>query len=433
MVQWAILVCAAVFGPYVSGVMTGQAVLVIWGAFILLTGWPLIIRDKLPMLPVIGLWATICAISVIADTWRAKDPAFYGTQPAVHALWWLVMPQLVMIICWYWTLFVSAERLARAISRVIAIGMAANAVLAIMQLSTSNAKLGGVMLRFWSQRATVNGTVTVAGLAATNGRYTGIFDQPAEAGTAYGVALLCIIYLARRGERWLVPEVTGVLVVVGGILSISKIFLFVSLPIAALVIVRSPGVRLRILAGATIGGAALLLANAVGLLPTWRVGSSIILSFLHPNGSFVTLYTADRYGPGGGTLWPAIADVLHTTPWAGFGLRGLNTAYDSQWLEILVLSGLIGVILFCAVVAVLGLEWLKMRKVAGPAESALAGSVIMLAVASSAGFPSLTANRAGVLIWLILGVLLAERREVPRETRPLARARAASPGLNSHA
>jgi hypothetical protein len=223
------------------------------------------------------------------------------------------------------------------------------------------------------------------------------------------VALLCIIFLARRGERWRLAEVGGVLVVIGGILSISKVFLFAALPIAAWVIVRSPGVRFRALAGATIGGASLLLAGAMGFLPAWGTGYSVILSFLHPNGSFVTMYTAGRYGPGGGSLGPAVADVLHAAPWAGFGPSGLNTPYDSQWVEILVLSGLIGVILMCAIVAMLGLQWLKMRKVAPPAESALAGSVIALAIASSIGFPSLTASRVGVLIWLLLGVLLADR------------------------
>jgi hypothetical protein len=334
-------------------------------------------------------------------------------------MWWLVMPQLVMIICSYWTKFVPPERLAVAISRVIAIAMAANAVLAIVQLSTSDADLDGILLRFWGQTATASGAVTVAGLAATNGRYTGIFDQPAEAGTAYGVALLCVIYLVRRGERSRLAEAAGVLVVIGGFLSISKVFIIAALPIAAWVVVRSPGVRRRTLAGATTGGAALLLVGTIGLLPAWDAGNSVIRGLLHPNGSFVTLYTAGRYGPGRGSLEPVMADVLHAAPWAGFGPSGLDTAYDSQWVEILILSGLIGLALMCAIVAALGWQWLKMRKVADPAESALAGSVIVLAIASSTGFPSLTANRVGVLIWLILGVLLAGRDfpDTPRASR----------------
>jgi hypothetical protein len=182
--QWAIVACISVFGPYVAGVMTAQAILLIWGAFILLAGWPLVIRGRLPLLPVIGLWTAICVVSVIAGASRAVDPAFFGVQSGVHAMWWLVMPQLVMITCCYWTRFVPPERLAVAISRVIAIAMAANAALAIEQLSTSDAELGGIMLRFWGGSATASGAVTVAGLAAGNGRYTGIFDQPAEAGTA---------------------------------------------------------------------------------------------------------------------------------------------------------------------------------------------------------------------------------------------------------
>jgi hypothetical protein len=59
--------------------------------------------------------------------------------------------------------------------------------------------------------------------------------------------------------------------------------------------------------------------------------------------------------------------------------RGLDTAYDLQWLEILIPSGTIGVALMCAILSALGWRWLKMRKVADPAESALAGPVIVLA------------------------------------------------------
>jgi hypothetical protein len=400
----------AVFGPYIAGALTGQLVVLLCGTAAVIIGLPLATRSQLPLLPVIGLWFAILVITVIASAWRPIDPNFYGTLSAVHSLWWLVMPQLVMIMSWYWTRYVPSARVMLALARVIAIAMSANSVLAIAQLSTGQVNLGGVLSSFWSTISA--GQQSVAQMAAENGRYTGIFDEPAEAGAAYGIALLCIIYLVRRGARWQVADAGAVLVVAGGILCVSKVFLFAALPIAAWVAVTSSGTRLRIFAGAGAGALALLAADAAGLLPAWSTGSASLQTFLHPNGSFTTVYTAGRYGSGG-SLESVAADVLRAAPWTGFGARGLYTAYDSQWLEILVLSGIFGVICLAASLIMLGWRWLRMRRTADPADSMLAGSVLVLAILASSGFPSLTSDRAGILIWLILGVYLNGRGGEP--------------------
>ncbi len=406
MARWAALTCAAAFGPFTAGVMTGQVMVLVWAIVILVTGWPLIITARPAPLPTLGLWTGICAVMLIATAWRPLDPAFYGSQSAVHSLWWLVMPLLVMIITWYWTLRAPPEQLILAIARIIPAAMTANAVLALAQLALSNVTLGGFLPPFWD---TASGTVSVAELAVENGRYTGIFDQPAEAGLAYGLALLCVIYLVRRGMRWQLAGVCAALLVTGGTLSLSKAFLLGALPLAAWAIARSSGVRMRILAGGAMGAAAMLLAGSLGLLPSWAAGHNTLESLLHPTASLVSVYTGDRYGPGGGTLGPVAADVLHASPWAGFGASGLDVPYDSLWLEILVLSGIIGVILMCAALATLGWRWLRLRTVTAPAERSLAGSVLVLTVGTSLGFSTLTANRVGILAWLILGVLLTGR------------------------
>jgi hypothetical protein len=409
------------FGPYIAGVMTGQIAVLLGGVFVALTGWPLIIEGRLPQMPIIALWVAICVVAVISDAWRPVDRAFYGSQSALHAIWWLMMPILVMLLSWHWARLVPPERLLRIITRVIMIAMTVNSVLAVIQLSTATVDLGGVLRGFWS--AAPGGATTVAQLAAENGRYTGVFDQPAEAGMAYGIALICIIYLLKRGERWQLAYACAGLVVVGGVLSISKVFLFVALPIAVWSVANSPGLRLRILAGVSLGVLAVVGAGVAGLLPAWGIGNTAFESFLHPSGSFASLYTANRYGRGGGTLGPVASEVLHTAPWAGFGLAGLNTPYDSLWLEIFVISGIIGIIFLCAILAVLAVAWRRASTSVAPAEKMLSGSILLLAVASSLGFPSLTANRAGILTWLILGVLLGAD-----QTHPGGQASSPQPG-----
>ena len=412
MARWAALTCAAAFGPYTAGVMTGQVMVLAWAIVILVTGWQVIIAARPAPLPTLGLWTGICVVMLIATAWRPLDPAFYGSQSAVHALWWLLMPPLVMIITWYWALRAPLGPLILAIARVTAAAMTANAVLALAQLAFSDVTLGGFLPRFWD---TASGTavVPVAELALENGRYTGIFDQPAEAGIAYGLALLCVIYLVRRGMRWQLAGLSAALLVTGGVLSLSKGFLLGALPLAAWVAARSSGVRMRILAGGAAGAAAMLLAGSVGLLPSWGAGHNTLQSLLHPTAPLASVYTAGRYGPGGGTLGPVAADVLRASPWAGFGAGGLATPYDSLWLQILVLSGIMGVVLMCAALATLGWRWLRLRAVTASAERSLAGSVLVLAVGTSLGFPTLTANRVGILAWLILGVLLTGRDYEP--------------------
>jgi hypothetical protein len=322
------------------------------------------------------------------------------------------MPLLVMIITWYWTLRAPPERLILAIARVTVAGMTANAALALTQLASSDATLGGFLPRFWDAAPGTTG-LPVAELAVEDGRYTGIFDQPAEAGLAYGLALLCVIYLVRRDMGWQLAGVCSALLVTGGALSLSKGFLLGALPLAAWMIARSSGVRMRILAGGAISAAAMLLAGSVGLLPSWAAGRKALENLLDPTAPFASVYTGNRYGAGGGTLGPAAADVLRASPWAGFGAGGLVVPYDSLWLEILVLSGIMGVVLLCAALATLGWRWLRLRAVTAPAERSLGGSVLVLTVGTSLGFPTLTANRVGILAWLILGVLLTGRDYEP--------------------
>jgi hypothetical protein len=95
----------------------------------------------------------------------------------------------------------------------------------------------------------------VAANAASDGRYTGIFNQPAEAGIAYGVALLLLTWLARTRE-WKPFSVTcaAALVITGGVLTVSKVFLLCAAPVAVLTVLRGRArIRVAVTAGAGSG------------------------------------------------------------------------------------------------------------------------------------------------------------------------------------
>ena len=75
------------------------------------------------------------------------------------------------------------------------------------------------------------------------------------------------------------------------------------------------------------------------------------------------------------------------------GAAGLNVAYDSLWLEVFVVSGIIGVVLAAARLVLLAARWVRVKASLDRAEWQLAGGVLVLAVGASLGIPSLTANR----------------------------------------
>jgi hypothetical protein len=110
------------------------------------------------------------------------------------------------------------------------------------------------------------------------------------------------------------------------------------------------------------------------------------------------------------------ADVLRAAPVAGFGAGGLDgPAYDSLWQQVLVVSGVLGVILAAAVFVMLAWRLTGLRRVLARENWQLACGTAVLAAGASAGIPSLTANRAATLLWLVLGALVTARSQGARD------------------
>ena len=403
---WARIVCLSDFGPYVTGSARTEQIAVFASVmFILVTGWPRMTRAPLGPAPFLVGWSGLVAVMLISTVLRPFDPGFYGSQPVSHALSAMALPLALMVITWYWTLTADPVSLIRAVAPVAVAAMFVNAVIEIAQVSGGKAAVFSFLPRFWDAAPSAG---SVAANAASDGRYTGIFNQPAEAGIAYGLALLALIWLARqRAWKPLAVTCAAVLLATGGVLTLSKVFLLCALPVAVLTVLRGTA-RLRVLVTAAAVGGALWLAEIAGMLPAWS-GAATLGYLTRPGTSLATQYTAGRYGAGG-TLAPVTADVLRAAPLAGFGAGGLDgPAYDSLWQEVLVVSGILGVILAAAVFVMLAWRLTALRTVLAREGWQLACGAAVLAAGASAGIPSLTANRAATLLWLVLGVLVTAR------------------------
>jgi len=402
------IVALSVFGPYVAGsARTEQVVVFSLFLWVMVTCGPRMMAARCGPTPFLLAWTGVFAVMLIATLSRPFDPAYLGSQPASHAMAALALPMALLVLTWYWTLSAEPAVVLRAAAPVVVAGMCVNTVLEVIQLSAGSVTAVGFLPHFWDAPAQAVGSV--AGNAAENGRYTGIFSQPAEAGVAYGVALLLVIWLARRSWKPAAVTVCAVLLVTGGVITLSKVFLLAALPVAVMTVLRGRG-RIRVLATAAAVAALFWCAGSLGMLPGWHLGGVAFTSLAHPGTSLTSQYSARRYGAGGTLSGPA-ADVLMVSPAAGFGARGLGVAYDSLWLEILAVSGILGLAFAAAMITMLAARWARLRRALPRAEWHLAGGVLMLALAAAAGLPSLTANRCATLIWLVVGLLVCASAE----------------------
>jgi hypothetical protein len=410
---WAARIATlSVFGPYVAGsVRVEQVIVLAMLTAIAAAGWPIMAQRPFHPFPVLLTWVGLCVVMAISTVWRAPDLGLYGSQSASHGFAAFVMPLAFMVVTWFWTLTADTADLIRDIARIIVTLMTVNSVIAVAQLASGKAQISSLLPHFW---AGSSASSSVAAAASGNGRFTGIFNQPANVGIAYGVALFCLIYLTRRAARpqWTLVWLAGGLLLAGGALSVSKVFILGALPIAAVVVARRQRARFQVIAAAAFSGAALWVLSILHVLPAWPAGAAAAKGLVS-SGSLTSQVTGLRYGSGG-SLGPVIADVMRSAPWTGFGAAGLNTPYDSLWTEALVVAGIIGVALMAAVLGLLWLRWCRQRDVLSPAQRSLAGATVALAIGASLGIPSVTSDPAAALLWLIMGVLITGQPTRPR-------------------
>jgi hypothetical protein len=394
------------FGPYtsVAGVRTEQIAVYGVGLVALMSmRWASV---KLPRMAVLvaALLGSEASVAVVGTLAPVIDRSGYSVGDAVAGLDNLILPIVVLICVWsLLTTGVDKRRLIEVVCRVVVVAMCVNTEVAYWSQIHD---LTPLLSHFWDNTISVGDafTGTVAGHSAQLGRYTGIFNQPVEAGEMYSIALLAAIYLYRAKPARL--ALAGMLIAIGGILTVSKVFLLVGLPIGVWQVLRQSSQRGRRLTLLIAGVLAAVALTQSGIGPTW-IGGSFLIRLLHPanSGSLLDLYTAGRIG--GESSLHLVADaVIHNSPWFGFGAGGVAAPYDNAWIEALSVAGLVGAAIYTAVLLALAAIWIRRRTLMDPEHSRLAGGLVLLAVGASVGLPALTANRVATIMWLLIALLL---------------------------
>ena len=398
-------VIAASFGPYtpLPGVRTEQ--LAVYGVFavgLLRAQWMRVRLAATALALAVLLLFQVLLILVGAVAPTSGVPAF-GPGNVMAGLDNAVLPLAALAAVHMFVDIRDARPLLRKVCRMIVCVACANALLAVWSIDHD---LSPLLATFWDNDATRQ---SVSERAVQLGRYSGIFNQPAEAGEFYGLALIAAVY-RYRDEAWKLAT-TCALVTVGGLLTVSKVFILVGLPVGAWQLLRT--CRRRPAQVATLAAVVMAIAvsSAAGLVPRWK-GSEYLLRLLRPSdsdGGYLDLYTAGRFGDHS-TLQAVVSELLGSSPWFGFGAGGVAVAYDNGWVEALAVGGLVGAATYTAILAVLAIAWTMRRAHENDAWlSRFQGGLVLIMIGASVGLPALTANRVATIVWILVGLLsLAE-------------------------
>ncbi|MFD6565836.1 hypothetical protein [Micromonospora profundi] len=413
-------IAAAAFGPYLApGIRTEQTAVYLAALLLLAVGGWVGVRLTGAGLVAVALHGGIVAVALLGVVLPPPNSTLYKPAGLSAGLDNLLLPlAVVFVVAMLAGLGADRAVMLRTVCQVTVWAMVINVGAAVASMGDAGAPQFLLMWRLGDDGE------SVADRAEQLGRYSGMFNQPAEAGLLYSVALIAAVYLYRSQPVRL--AVVSLTLAVGGALCVSKVALLVGLPVAVWQIMRlSTGWwrRTTTLAGA---GVALVVAANMGMLPRWE-GMDFLLRLIPASGTnqdVVALYTAGRVGDSS-SLSEIIGVVASTNLWTGVGAAGLRLPYDNGWVEALVVAGAVGVVLQTLLLVALTAAWLAARSRCP--ESPLAGGLVAVVVGASFGLPALTANRAATIVWLMLALLLIVHGDGDTRSRWWARS-----GRGSH-
>lgn len=428
---WVAVCVAAVMGPYlVSGLRTEQLAFYGSAAVVVLTQRTSLLRTLAPARWLLAVWAAYALISVAGVVLPVGNGTPWESGSLFAGLDNALLPLATIITVCHWCRLWSGEMVLATASRVLVVAMSLNAVLALAGSVIGLSEMPWLR-HFWA----ADGSSTfVAELAEQMGRYSGVFNQPAEAGIAYTLALLSLAYLQKRElvrPTW--ASVAWAALVVGGLLTLSKVFVG-GLALALLVVLAYRTRVVRTVAVAVATTAAMVGLTAAGWFSSW--GASTMAGWyqysIEVGDSPLYTLTAGRFGTPGTDGPPSIAvpmappadaaeaaevvlppagtgelvrTMIEEHPLIGVGARGLQVAYDSAWSEAVVVGGLAGMGLVLLVHLLLVISAVTGFRRLDRVHAALLAAIVVLTLAGSMGMPALTGNRESTLLWTWLVVL----------------------------
>ena len=402
--KWArlilLLLPLSAFSPYLIGSIRAEQLvaypLMVIAVVIRGASWA---RVRPGPFPVILLLLLPTLISLVTLLGALPNYGPYDPGSIWAALDNQLLPIAVVIIIW--SIWPGMNRTASLdqVGSILIWAMAVNAVFAIGEWSNL------ISVESFSAFFNSSGVESVAERSADQYRFTGIFNQPAEAGVCYSIALLAGLRSILAGTaRWRRLGPPMVLILVGGLLAVSKIFIYGGL---------LAGVMILLISLASRRGKSLAIVSMMAVLGVFWMSRRVqwgglekLQELLDPQLLGLSSASAGRYG-GESTVMPVVDWVSKNAPISGLGIRGIsNYPYDSLYAQTLVYSGWVGVLMGVALIMVLILRAGRSSDWLSAVDRRLAFGILGVILAGSFGLPVLSANRVSVLVWTYLSLLL---------------------------
>ena len=296
-----------------------------------------------------------------------------------------IFAAIVVMILVHNLRIVTGEDIA-SIEKFFAILMSINALFAVCQVAGININ---IIQSLWIKSYEDSVSVKASGL----GRFCGLINQPLEAGFSYGLALLGIThsYYFKRSKFSIV---LGLIILVGGVLTVSKSFILLSLPLFIccmfFVFTRS---RFLYFCISLIVISTLLFS----VLKEYWLGFQYLQAYVDYAiaKDVVDFLTAGRFGGESTDVTDLFSLVTYKSPLLGFGL-GSTELMDNGYLEFYYQGGilaLLGYLLFFIIYICNTFRVLRQKETF---EVAFYYLLIVLIVLASVGGPVITVNYVSI-------------------------------------
>jgi hypothetical protein len=232
------------------------------------------------------------------------------------------------------------------------------------------------------------------------GRYTGIFNQPVEAGIFYSVALIAGIHAWRFGS-WnkLLILLAIAAIIYGGTLSLSKNFIVLG---AACALAYGFVIQIIPRAVAVALSLPIIIAIPLGIEELNANYFQSLLDLYYDQGLIAAL-SAGRFGEGAGTVSILFSSLFSSGDWiTGRGL-GSFLPLDNGFLEYFYQGGAFALLGYAIALLAFTLVGWRHRKTRDGMLMLVLAAYIWVA---SMGGPVLTANRANISLLLLVSACL---------------------------
>lgn len=388
------------FGPYIHlGIGLRIEHLVIYPLFLLFVFISLMKKQLMlkNMFVLFSVWLITVVFLVIRTVFGGVTVPFVSLIAEVDSVF---QPLAVMGVFLFLTIKLSrfeAKNRLIAASQILIVMLSLNSIWSMANLFIDFSSVNSF---FWGSREG-----SVAANAITNGRFSGIFNQPMEAGVMYSLGLFSWVYLSENINIFKL-KYTGALflMVIGGLLTVSKVFLFGGLGLFVLGILFNKRIW-KLVFSLTFWSLIIGVPAFYFLTKTWGGLNYLMRFFSGTNRDFIYLLTAGRFGENS-QQYGLFSGVWDKHPLIGSGF-GQNPVYDSGFFYFFANGGSIGLALYITILSLLSLVGLRISvNYKKQSETKFFNLILILLLGANFGTPVLTLNRVSIVIWVFVCLLI---------------------------